>query len=114
MKLFSPPTVKDALILSGFLILITFQPFYLSGEINLFETGLYLPGINAILHGQVPFRDFFHLRGAFELYMPAAVMKVFGESFAVLATYFYVGTVLTLLIYILIAQEIFQTRKNNL
>src|SRR5262245_45403024 len=106
MKFLSRPTTKDVLILGVFVILVTIFPYYLTGEINIFETGLYLPGINAILHGQVPYRDFFHLRGAFELYLPALVMKIFGENFAVLATYFYVGTVLTILVCVLIGREI--------
>jgi len=100
----------DVLILSLFTILITFHPFYTQGEINLFELGLYLPGINAIFHGQIPFRDFFHLRGPFELYMPVFLMSLFGKNISVLNTYFYVGTILTLIICVLIAAQIYRTR----
>jgi hypothetical protein len=91
-------------------ILLVFNPFYLHQEINLFEWGLYLPGIDGVLHGQVPYRDFFHLRGPLEIYFPALWMKIFGEQAAVLATYFYVGTVLTLVLSLLIAKEVLETR----
>lgn len=106
----SLPTHRDALLLSAFTIVITFQPFYLQGQINIFEVGLYLPGINGILHGLVPYRDFFHLRGPFELYMPAWMMTIFGKNIAVLSAYFYLGTILTLVACVFLAREIFKTR----
>ncbi len=105
-----PPQAKDAFILSIFVILITFQPFYTQGKINLFELGLYLPGIQGILEGQIPYRDFFHLRGPFELYMPALAMKLFGTHLSVLYTYFYVGNVLCLVLCVWILKEILGTR----
>jgi hypothetical protein len=104
------PNWLDVIALSLFTVLITFHPHYLRGEINFFELGLYLPGIDALFRGEVPFRDFFHLRGPFELYMPALSMLIWGKEIAVMATYFYVGSVLTLLIWILVAQQLYRTR----
>jgi hypothetical protein len=101
---------KDILLLFLLALLLLWQPSYLHQELNLFELGLYLPGIDAISQGQVPFRDFFHLRGPFELYVPALFMKVFGFRVDVLATYFYLGTVLTMLVSVLIAYELVQQR----
>ena len=72
------PRWSDALILIFFTVLITLHPYYLNDRINVFELGLYLPGINAIHHGLVPFRDFVHLRGPLELYVPAWLMGLFG------------------------------------
>jgi len=66
----------DLFFLSLFTILITFQPYFLYGEINLFEFGIYLPNINAVLDGFIPYRDFFHLRGPLELYVPAFLMNL--------------------------------------
>ncbi len=100
----------DVLVLSFFAVMITFHPFYLHGELNFFELGIYLPGINALLDGAVPYRDFFHLRGPLELYVPAFFMSLLGENVAILTTYFYIGSVITLLIAIGIAQGIFRTR----
>ena len=101
---------KDFSILAIFTILITFHPYYLHGEIDIYELGIYLPGVRAILDGQIPFRDFFYLRGPFELYIPAFLMNIFGEKVSVMATYFYVGTVLTLIICILIGQRLYRER----
>jgi len=100
----------DLFFLFLFTILSTFQPYFLYGEINLFEFGIYLPNINAVLDGLVPYRDFFHLRGPLELYVPAFFMNIFGENMAVLEVYFYVGTIITLIIGIFIAKELYQTR----
>ena len=100
----------DFCILSVLTVLLTWHPYYLHGKLNLFELGLYLPGIEAILQGQVPFRDFFYLRGPFELYVPAFLMHIFGTQVAVLETYFYVGTVLTLIVCIAIAKELYPSR----
>ncbi len=100
----------DALVLSAFVILITWHPYYCHQKINLFELGLYLPGIDGILKGQVPYRDFFYLRGPFELYVPAALMRFFGEHVAVLSAYFYAGTVIALIVCVWIARELFSSR----
>ena len=106
----APPRYLDVFILSVFTILITLHPFFAHGRINIFETGLYLPGIQSILDGEIPYRDFFHLRGPFELYMPAALMKIFGMHLTTLYSYFYFGSILCLILCILIAKELFKTR----
>lgn len=104
-----PPTWKDFLICSALAVAITFNPYYLK-ELNVFELGLYLPGINAIFHGAVPFRDFFHLRGPLDLYMPALLMAWTKMHVAVICAYFYVGNVLCLLLTLLIAKDLLKTR----
>ena len=104
------PTGYDVLILSLFTIFITFQPYYIHGKINLFEIGLYLPGINAILAGEFPYRDFYHLRGPLELYVPAWLMQIFGVHINVLYTFFYLSNILCLIMVIAVAKEILTTR----
>jgi len=104
------PTYFDIIILSIFTILITLHPFFIHGKINIFEVGLYLPGIQSILNGEIPYRDFFYLRGPLELYMPALLMKIFGAHITALYSYFYFGTILCFILCIFIAKEIFQTR----
>ncbi|MBI3601325.1 MAG: hypothetical protein HY209_00280 [Candidatus Omnitrophica bacterium] len=104
------PRWTDALILIIFTILLTIHPYYLNNRINVFELGIYLPGINAILHSMVPFRDFFHLRGPLELYAPVWLMKIFGVHMQVLCAYFYVGNVLCLVMIVLIAREFIRSR----
>ena len=103
-------TGYDAFFLSLLVVLITWNPYYLHQKINLFELGLYLPGIDSILKGQIPYRDFFYLRGPFEIYVPAFFMKLGGENISVLATYFYAGTVIALIICVWIARVLLQTR----
>lgn len=110
MEPFKKPKYLDVFLLSVFCVLITLHPHFAHGKINIFEAGLYLPGIQAILDGEIPYRDFFHLRGPFELYMPAFLMKVFGMHIRVLYSYFYFGSVLCLILCVLIAKEIFKTR----
>ncbi|MCK5259523.1 MAG: hypothetical protein KAJ70_00530 [Candidatus Omnitrophica bacterium] len=104
------PRYLDVFILAVFTALITLHPHFAHGKINIFEVGLYLPGIQSILNGEIPYRDFFHLRGPFELYMPAFLMNIFGIHLKVLYSYFYFGNVLCLILCILIAKEIFKTR----
>ncbi len=106
----SPPRGRDVLVMSLFFVAITFYPYYLNNRINVFELGLYLPGINAILHGLVPYRDFFHLRGPLELYAPAWLMKVFGVHMATLCFYFFVGNVLCFIVMVMICRELLRTR----
>ena len=82
-----PTRSKDVFILSFFAILITLNPLFMHGRINFFEVGLYLPGIQAVLNGEVPYRDFFHLRGPLELYMPALMMKLWSVHLKILYLY---------------------------
>ncbi len=111
MKIFlNKPNKIDFFILFLFTIFMTFTPYYLFGRINIFELGIYLPGIQAILDGQIPYRDFFHLRGPFELYLPAIAFAIFGSNVAVLNTFFYFGTVLTIILCILLALRILRLR----
>ncbi len=105
-----PPGWKDTLVLVLFTILITINPYYLNDRINIFELGLYLPGINALQHGLVPYRDFFHLRGPLELYVPAWLMSMFGTHTQVLCAYFFFGNVLCLVLLVLIAKEFIRSR----
>lgn len=104
------PTYLDVAILTIFTVLITLHPYYLYGQLNLFELGIYLPGINDLLDGRIPYRDFFYLRGPFELYMPAFLMLHFGENVSVLLSYFYMGTIMTLLSCVLLGKQLFTTR----
>ena len=109
-KFMKPPLMRDVAVLAVFTALITLNPFFMHGKINLFEVGLYLPGIQSVLNGEIPYRDVFHLRGPFELYMPAFLMKLFGVHLTVLYSYFYFGNVLCLVLCILIAKELLRTR----
>lgn len=108
--MFKKPTFIDVSLLCIFAFLITWHPFFLRGGLNLYELGIYLPGIQAILDGQIPYRDFFYLRGPLELYFPAFFMAILGKKVSVLITLFYVCTVLTMLVYIFLAQRIYKTR----
>ncbi len=110
MKLFQKPTYTDVLVLAIFTALITLHPYFLHGKINMFEIGLYLPGIQSVLNGEIPYRDVFHLRGPLELYVPALSMKLFGVHIGVLYSYFYVGSVLCLIFCAVIAKEVLKTR----
>lgn len=110
MNPFEKPKVLDAFLLTLFTILITFNPYFMHGRINFFEIGLYLPGIEAVLEGKMPFRDVFHLRGPLEIYIPALLMKLWSVHLNTLYIYFYIGNVLCLILGILIAKELLQTR----
>jgi len=104
------PTILDAFFLSCFAILITFQPYLFHHEIIMMETGIHLPGIMALLDGAVPYRDFLYFRGPLELYVPAYMMKFFGMNMIWLPVFYYVGTVLTLLTFIVLGLQLFRTR----
>ena len=104
------PNRFDLFLLSCFILFITFQPYYLHGEIIMMETGIHLPAINALFHGAVLYRDVFFLRGPLELYVPAFFMGLFGKNMAILPTFYYAGTIATLLIFLWIAHNLYRTR----
>ena len=105
-----PATTRDFLILAVFIVVMTFQPYFLYAEINFFEMGLYLPGIDTVIKGGVPFRDVIHLRGVLELYFPALFMSILGNNIAVLSLYFYVGTIVTMVAWLAVAGQLYITR----
>jgi len=104
------PKAIDALILSLLTILVTWHPFYMHGTLNFFELGLYAPGIQSLLNGEVPYRDFHVYRGPMELYVPVWMMNIFGNHLTVLYSYFYIGSICCFILLILIAKELFKTR----
>lgn len=106
----NPPKNIDIFLLSCLVALITAQPFFLHHEVIMMETGIHLPALNALFHGAVPYRDFFYLRGPVELYVPAIMMLLFGKNMAMLPIFYYAGTILTLLVCVLLAKQIYRTR----
>ena len=103
----------DYFLLPLLVIIVTFQPYYMHmlGFINFHETGIYLPCIDALSRGEVPYRDIFILRGPFEIYFPSFLMHLFGKSLIVLRSYFYIGVVLTLIIGVFLGKELCRTRS---
>ena len=70
----------DLFVLSALTVLIVWNPLYLHGEINIYELGLYIPGINSVLHGGIPYRDFFYLRGPLGIYVQAFCLGGGGQA----------------------------------
>ena len=104
------PLLAEIFLLTLIAVIPLINPFFLHQELNLFELSLYLPGIDAINQGLIPYRDFFHLRGPFELYLPAWIMNIAGADVAVLSTYFYITTILTVLVAIWLARLVMPCR----
>lgn len=104
------PNYFDVLILSCFVVFITFQPYLFHHEIIMMESGIHLPGIQALLNGGVPYRDFLYLRGPLELYVPALFMIVFGPNMIWLPVFYYVGTILTMILVVVLAFQICRTK----
>ena len=104
------PKLFDLLVLTCFAAFITYQPYLLHHEIIMMETGIHLPGIRALFHGAVPYRDFLYFRGPLELYVPAILMRLFGENMIWLPVFYYAGTVLTLIFAIVLAFQLYGTR----
>jgi len=102
--------VLDYILLGAIVSIVTLQPYFMHGAINLFEVGLYLPQISELFHGKVLCRDIFILRGPLEIFMPAFLMRFFGMHIGLLNAYFYFGTVVTLFIYALFALGLYRTR----
>ncbi len=114
-KLFNPKGRSSKLdcnfiLIVLFIVGINLQPFFLVGKINLFELGIYLPGIQSVFEGKIPYRDFFYLRGPMEIYFPALFMRVFGNNVFNLSLYFYLSAVAAIILFVFLAKHIFKTR----
>ncbi len=75
------------------------------------DEGIYLQGGVRILHGQVPYRDFFALTGPGSFWLEAAAMKIFGVSLAAgRAVMIFDIALITALVYWLVAQLVERRR----
>ncbi len=112
VKIFADRSItrRDLIVACILICVLTFQPGFANGPLNLFELGLYLPSIDGVLHGLIPYKDFFYLRGPLEIYIPALIMHFLGENTSVMALFFYLGNVACLIMACLIAAEFLQTR----
>lgn len=88
----------DRFLIPALMAWLMFEPNWLSGRIDYLEVGQYLGPINSILHGGRPYVDWFTQHGPLFLYLPAALMALFGKTIAVLRIYFHVANILGLLI----------------
>lgn len=75
------PEWKLALIVSGvaavFVWWLAANRFFLS-----LDEGIYLAGAERVLHGQVPYRDFFVLTGPGSFWIEALILKLLGSTLA--------------------------------
>ncbi len=104
------PNGMDVIVSILFVVLVSFPVYLFHHEIIYLDQGLYLPGINAILEGKIPFKDFMFYRGPFEIYAPALLMKYFGNTMTWLPIFFYVGTMVNIILALLIGFELYRTR----
>lgn len=109
-KLQQRPKVIDAVILTCLTVVIVWQPYLLHHEIIMMEIGLYLPAINEVFHGGLPYKDFLIWRGPLELYVPALLMLIFGKNMIWMPIFYYMFTILTLCAGVWIGYLIYRTR----
>jgi hypothetical protein len=100
----------DYLIIPGIIILITYEPNFLTGYIDHLETGQYLTCINGIFQGKVPYKDFFTLFGPLSVYLPAFLMLFLGKTISTLRIFFYFTTILSLIILYLVSRIVIKRR----
>lgn len=78
-----------SLIVFVFLLVIKILPFpySLSQRINLYDGGIVPTGAKRILHGEIPYKDFWTLYAPLNYIQLSAVFKFFGESLYVVRIY---------------------------
>ncbi len=104
------PRLADTLCLVLIILVISFPIYLFHHEIIYLDQGLYLPGIDAILDGQIPQKDFIFYRGPFEIYAPALMMRALGTNMIWLPVFFYAGTMMNIILFILLGRELLRTR----
>ncbi|NQU95954.1 MAG: SEC-C domain-containing protein [Candidatus Omnitrophica bacterium] len=92
------------------IIMLLREPNFLNGFIDHLEMGQYLSSVNGIFEGKTPYKDFFTLFGAFQLYAITFFMFLFGKTIAVLKTFFYIGYILSFLAIYILARNVYKNR----
>ncbi len=101
---------KDAAVPVFLVIGFTLQPYFMHGKFDFIETGACIPFINELFHHKILFRDFIIFRGPLEIYVPAALMALFGKHITVFHAWMYFSNVSTLVAAVLLARELLRTR----
>ena len=100
----------DYLIVPLCILTLAFDPNFLHGIVNHFESGHYLSVLNGIFEGKIPYKDFFVLFGPLQLYVIAFAMILFGKSLSVLMSYFYANYLLNLLVIYFLGRAVCKNR----
>ena len=87
----------DYVIIPLLIIIVAYQPGYKDGFIDHFEAGKELACVNELSYGKVICKDIFTQFGPLNTYLQAFFMFLFGKNLSVLRSYFYCGTLLTLI-----------------
>jgi len=92
------------------IIYLTHEPNFATGHVDYLEAGNYLPNIDAVLNGKIPYRDFFVLHGPLQLYLQSGFFLLLGSSIYNLFLFFYSTGILTYIILYFLLRLILKTR----
>lgn len=92
------------------ILILLREPNFMNGFIAPVEIGQYLPCIDSIFGGKVPYKDFFYLFGPLQLYMMVFAMAVLGKTIAVFKTFFYINYIASFIVIYLLARNIYRNK----
>ena len=110
MKIKKSVIIFDFIIIPLLIFLFSFNPFFAHGPLVSIDEGQHLSWINAIFHGQIPYRDTYLIYGSIYELIPAAIMCVVGKSIAVLRALHHFGMIFWLIIAYLFGRLILKRR----
>ncbi len=102
--------VFDYIVFPLLLVWFIYQPDFMHGFIDNFESGKELSCVNELFRGKVLYKESMPYFGPLNVYLQAFSMILFGKSIAVLSGYFYFGTLLTLLLSYFIGRSLCRGR----
>ncbi len=107
---FKWPSIFDYMVFPLLLIWFIYQPDFMHGFIDHFESGKELVCINEVLHGNTLYKDTIPQFGPLCTYLQTLFMLAFGTTIASLKAYFYAGTLSLLVISYLVGYRLFRSR----
>lgn len=102
--------IFDYILFPAILVMLSWEPNVLNGYIDHLESGQYLSGVNAILDGKIPYKDFFYLFGPLQLYIITVVMVLFGKTVAVFKLFFFTNYIISFLVIYLLTRQVVKNR----
>lgn len=100
----------DFLLFPLLIVVLTYNPIYKHGILLSWDKGGPLSWSNAVMLGQVPFKDVYINFGPVFVYLSVFFMKLFGNTLAVQRGFIYFGTILSLILAYFLARKLITNR----
>jgi hypothetical protein len=102
--------IFDFAVFPVIIFLLAFSVNFSCGVIDTMESGQYLSCVNAVFHGNIPYRDFIPPVGPFFIWILSIALFLFGKTIYTLKLYFLIATIAVYIILYFFGRSLYRFR----